>query len=384
MGLYSGNRINSIGEQEIVAAEGYFGPIGAHIALIESAENDMAIFNAAIQADFTEAAMVFEGASESDLQVYREGVIMDSFEKLKEFFRNLIKKIEGIFKAVIAKFESIFVKDNRDLYKKYASKLSGDFKNFKCKYAKPKSGGIPEFKVADIPDYEMTGTLKDLTSKKEDFESDDRKIEIWKRLGLDISEAKNFKKEFHEHCFEDDEVVDGWNSGEVASAIAPLKEKSDIERLKNQNKKLKEAIAKIIKDIDKSSKAVNAASSKGTASSTTLKNKVDFSTSADKERSIDATYGANDVKEVQAWLGLAHLQAVADQAAFITACSATISETKFLYSQARRVMAAAISYASIPSKKKNEGALDPDYVNAIQEAAEYEFDVEFDSATTEE
>lgn len=58
-----------------------------------------------------------------------------------------------------------------------------------------------------------------------------------------------------------------------------------------------------------------------------------------------------------------------------------MTELKFYYSQARRIMSSAVSYVNIHGKEKNESFMqDPEFYNAIGEAAEYEFDIDFDAA----
>ena len=124
----------------IPMAEGYDGSIGCAKALIESAQNDYAMFRAMLESDAREIQAMKSGyVNEAEVYAIREAAASGIWNKIKELFKKLIAKIKSIFANFLAKFRGLYMKD-KDLVKKYGQQVmrKSNLGNMSIKWRKTK------------------------------------------------------------------------------------------------------------------------------------------------------------------------------------------------------------------------------------------------------
>ena len=120
------NNSTTLGSIDIPVVEGYDCSTGAARALIESAKNDYAMFNAMLKVDFREAHIQNGGdgyVTEGEIMSLSEATVGGIWQKIKDLFKSLIAKIKSIFTNFIARISSLFMKD-ATLVKKYKKQLN--------------------------------------------------------------------------------------------------------------------------------------------------------------------------------------------------------------------------------------------------------------------
>jgi len=385
MGFYTSNRVGSIGNIQVEAAQGYQGEIGAQLALIESYQNDLAIFDNAIRTDFQEAAMVHEGAGVEEVFALQEGALSGFLDSIINFFKKLWEKIKGIFQGFMAKFDSVVMRDNKAFHDKYSKTVyAKDLSKMKAKYSAPKNLDM-QFSTGSSIDLSVSAHFNDAEKKIENFDRDETICQILKscKPNVNISEPKEFEKDFHEACFNDEEEQDGFSS--IIHDIGNiLVSKSPVEAIKKINASFDKTISDIIKEIDKSRTAINklmplkGEDTEGKNDISGIQHTFGGEDGGDgKTKSIGKndgnTHGAGktdvkngSVKSIQKALNFVHMQAGAVQEATTKYTGGTLRETKFLVAQARRIFAGAVAHN--PKSVKESAVLEA----AMQEAAEYE------------
>ena len=131
MGIFTNNTLSTVGGvdyTQLPALEGYDATTGFAVAMLETQQNDMALFNAIVMEDYKELKAVQEG-----YEVINESAA-DVLNKIKEFFVKLLQKIKGIFKAFLGKLSQVFG-SNRGVYDKYKKQIASytNWKGFKVK-----------------------------------------------------------------------------------------------------------------------------------------------------------------------------------------------------------------------------------------------------------
>lgn len=407
MGMFSSNRVASLEMYDVPAAEGYFGEAGANLALIESIQNDEKIFEAVIRHDFHEAVLVTEGASEEEINVVQEASMSGAIQFLKDFFQKLLAKIKGIFESAIAKFQSIFMKDNKEFYTKYTELIhkkdvEKDWSKFTFKYAQPKKPGgiIPKYNggSGELNSNAYNFTSGTTTENEKDFDSNEW---VLKCLGgsnamNEISSPKEFPKWFHEQCYEEASEKSDWSAQSIDTAMEPLSKGNQIKELKDSGKDLQTKIKKIISAIESTQKEVakiQPTTRRNPTDGEAYKNydlsKVrknfgsDDNTTKASNSEDNVRYGRDSSSKTyanfQAWLRVTHSRATGEQKAITMYTNSAIREAKFGYAQARRLTASVISFLN-SKKSVAENTEDFElYMQAIEEASDYEFDIAFES-----
>ena len=254
MGIFSQNIKPSLDGATVEAAVGYGGvDAGARIKL-EGYQNDMALFTAIIESDFNAARATHEGAV-NEATAITEGTVGSIFTKIKDFFKKLWEKLKGMIQSFMVKFVAVFVRDNKQLVKKYSKQIEKQFRDSKRKYDEMefkmtegyykyltgelniKDMGIPYAKDYSIKEWMSDDTLDKL---KEDI--DNKIIDKIKSLGVSISELSEFKKELNNTFVGEKESYTGYtkalndsvekeltNGAKTISAAQQEKKKLDTE-----------------------------------------------------------------------------------------------------------------------------------------------------------
>lgn len=377
MGLYSSNTLSNLNIIEFPTVEGYVGTVGAGIALVEGYQNDFALFQAGISGDFAEIAAMQEGA---DLLPLQEASIKGFFDKIIEFFKKLGAKIKAIFTTFAAKMSSYFTKDNKDFVKKYEKVVFAggrDYSKMKAKYSKPKGNGY----TCPI----QYGTFSISATNAEVEKDFDRDEAIEEALGtslkdLKVTEISEIAEAMHNEMYEDEEVKDDWDVGDLNGIANRLKAGSKtISEIEKTNKNLQDTIKKVINELNKSQanfakklpaegKTVSIGSDDGVSGS--------ISTSkTDNKYGYTAKNMSNksaDIETTQKQLTRMQSKASAHQSCILSYCSAVMKEAKFGIAQDRRIFAQAASFRNVTKE-------DADLLAAIGEAVDFETESDFEA-----
>jgi hypothetical protein len=441
MGLFSRNENIGLGSYTIEADTSYTYPTGFGRTLAEAAQNDLAIFKGLIARDFEESAMIQEGYGGFSMEVITEGV-GDIFSKIIALLKAFIAKIKGIVTSFIAKFNSVAMKDSKQYYEKYKKLvMNAKFEGCKVKFSMPKKktgdfDGEVELDAAVAKlfgrakeagiEFDFAGTAA--TQQANNYSFDDKKVEKFntdaedhgfeeKFLsdmtdGMSNADFETYEKDFHELLFEDEDTLEG-SSSEFSTMMSIIqntlmnnKYVSDVEK---KIRKLESEVKKIVSGFEKMrDQVLKGISSKDGATVTTkyafkgtndnfsddFSFDVKGSSSDDKDQFFEndgeKKNGEIKVKQNgkftperrQNILKLANCQYQLTtywQTAVLKINQAYLTEIKFHVKQCRSAYAALVSWASQPKNKivaDNSSAL----LTIAQEAAEYEFDSDFELA----
>lgn len=119
--IISNGRFSTMNGNAVIVANENYGINDIGTALIESAQNDMQIFNAILKSDYTEITARHEGTMlESELEAMTEASIKGLCHSLIEQLKKFWAKLKGVFKdayAMIAAYcvrnGKVFVKTNK-------------------------------------------------------------------------------------------------------------------------------------------------------------------------------------------------------------------------------------------------------------------------------
>lgn len=338
------NNSTTLGSIDIPVVEGYDCSTGAARALIESARNDYAMFNAMLKVDFREAHIERSGAdnyvTEGKITSLTEATASGIWQKIKDLFKSLIAKIKSIFTSFIARISSLFMKD-ATLVKKYKKQLSekyADLGKMEIKYAKSNGKTPLGYDVKTVATLDtLPGEGKD---KDKDMDSYFNSVD-----GVSGVEGKTeFAEKFHGVFFEDTETMKLSESGTDISSIMSYLEgyNKALTALKNDVNKFETATKKLVNDADKQATK--------TAGNVGKKDSEGKDVTADDAAGASATYS----------------KALAYQEATTWVHKCLLNEIAFDHKQKKAVFMKA---ATINPKKLKESA---DYAEVMAEAAAQE------------
>lgn len=401
MGIFTNNTHYGVGGvdygEQLPALEGYDAVGGCAMAMLEVQQNDLELFKGIIAEDCREAIAVNEG-----YEVVNESA-KDILNKLKEIFTKLLQKIKGIFKAFLAKLVGTFG-PNKSIYDKYNKQIARytNWKDFKVKnFRKPKKGdGRESIKEVSVykpimyvisPATENNNLFSDeRMCKDESIDTDEINAALIKaRLSKQLQDVdddfKNMNEEFMDAVFEDAEDKDEWTAGEIITTYAGsiLKDGDKFKNLiEDIEKNLSKVISKVIDLLGKEATKIynfggdtNLPNKKDNASynlsAVGMDN--DFAGEKRKGAASKAEYdikvtSAESAKALNNVIGKLQKIATQEQTLITSLNAATMSTTKFLIAQARRVWSSAAAYSS--REHKNEGY---EFYSAIGEATAYDF-----------
>lgn len=338
------NNSTTLGSIDIPVVEGYDCSTGAARALIESARNDYAMFNAMLKVDFREAHIERSGAdnyvTEGKITSLTEATASGIWQKIKDLFKSLIAKIKSIFTSFIARISSLFMKD-ATLVKKYKKQLSekyADLGKMEIKYAKSNGKTPLGYDVKTVATLDtLPGEGKD---KDKDMDSYFNSVD-----GVSGVEGKTeFAEKFHGVFFEDTETMKLSESGTDISSIMSYLEgyNKALTALKNDVNKFETATKKLVNDADKQATK--------TAGNVGKKDSEGKDVTADDAAGASATYS----------------KALAYQEATTWVHKCLLNEIAFDHKQKKAVFMKAVT---INPKKLKESA---DYAEVMAEAAAQE------------
>jgi hypothetical protein len=252
----------------IPMAEGYDGSIGCAKALIESAQNDYAMFRAMLESDAREIQAMKSGyVNESEIISLQEATIGGIWNKIKELFKKLIAKIKSIFANFLAKFRSLYMKD-KDLVKTYGQQVmrKSNLGNMSIKWRKTKGGNGAKAldfittSITDVDDF-ANKSLESVAYMWDD-DADKRWEKVTETLDKSIklgikkaSSASELRENVDEAIWEDDSPTEYDFKDIFSGAREMINTFESLDKMnKDSNKtvtKLTRALDKKLKDIDK-------------------------------------------------------------------------------------------------------------------------------------
>lgn len=205
---------------------------------LESVEEDHALFEEMLKLDYTELSFG-ESAVEALLEENKDSV----FNSIKQKITDVWAKIKKAVKDFAAKISAFIMRDTKKMVSKYTKEIhKKNLSNFSYNYAED-TGKIIEItnKINDIvkTDKEVLNVkVKDVVGPKE------LKEELVSDILGEKIELKDFKKKLHELCFNKAADYTGMDSSLLKT----------IEDELTNNKKTKEDLKKLDKEIDKAFK----------------------------------------------------------------------------------------------------------------------------------
>ena len=343
-----GSNTTALSASTIPMAEGYDCSYGVGLALVESARNDLAMFQALVQADYKEMAICKESTGvmqEGEIATLHEAVGGGIFKKIAELFKKLVAKVKAIFHSFMTKINGLTMKD-KELVKKYSKELARkrNLDKLEVKWRKRKSG--TDFTAKNF------STVAAGFKKAEGWTEDS-----WDRvkfcLHKDVESTNEYVEVCLEEAFEDEDTVKlgeigGWRA--VAGFINEHAGK--LKTMQSEINKGTTALEKLVKEYDKA--ASNAAGE----------------SVKDKENTEKAAAVETANKEYD--------MAQAYQTAMLTAMDVA---TKIVTIDYKQNKAAFMKAVSVNEKKLEESSV---LVDAIVEAAEEEVDNVINSALSDE
>lgn len=390
MAFYTDNRFANASDDfniQVEAAAGYDGALGCQFAYIESVQESQDIFETALRNDFEEAYAA-HSMNESAVIAIQEGGIRDMCDKIVEFFKNLWKKIKGIFLGFEAKFRSVFVKSNKDFVKKYLPLLrKKDFKDFKVKCDLPKEGKTPGDACSKNSINNVPFTIADaVKNMNKEYDSEEMRCSMLKNMDISISSFKDLKKEMYDSLYDGPEVKDGTDIDIIDIATNLSNSDKELQKLNKFHKNYENGMKKIIKEINNDINKIPTKEGEKydrTSSYTISFNHDDNSNSFNKEqKTLSSPSTKEGDKNYSKALNYLHKKATDFQAVVLGVISNTIHLFKYGISQMRKVVAAAVAYKGSKNYTEYGEGVDlssQEYLNAIMEAEQYDIDVAFES-----
>lgn len=366
MGIFSQNYRPGFNNYTVEAAEGYGGPGADSKIMLECYQNDMALFEGLISNDFRAAYATING-SVTESTVITEGAIGDFFKKIKEMFLRLIEKIKGLVKSFMTKFVAVFIKDNKELVRKYHKQVMGNLND------KTKKMEDMTFKMhKNVYELEGVPNISELTG---------RVPSMFEEIKKDYAEVTGTVEEINKAKDEmEDQLIDELNKGFDESSIDSLTQ-------------LKQALIKeMIGDVEEfegySSSFNTKIETLLTNASTTLRNakkaqddaerkcKKNITLAEAEQKKADKlkdgeTLNGLDASTASAYTGLLYKAATLDQQTVSALMGATLEALKIGLKDCRAVYIKAAARRAV----KEDAVL----FDMIDEASNYEVDTMFES-----
>lgn len=281
----------SEGLGNIVANESYTDAASAWLLAEEGEIQQHEIFESSIEIEFNNIAVQHGLVTESTVTALNEANISNIFNRILAAITAFGEKIMGIIKNLLAKFQSLFIKDGKELVKKNKDAIMKKINTDKLSKMKWKSVTFTD------PGYDVVTHLTDpscpggkftqsITTVKDDIDSttdiaaDNQKAfteeEITSmknafatKIVGSSAEFKTLKKDLEEKVFADEVDKEGFSKEDLTKISTILEgRKSIVDGLKKEEKTLKTQLDTFKKDLKATETKVN----KLTSSSTDLPN----------------------------------------------------------------------------------------------------------------
>lgn len=343
------NNTTALGSSvDIPMAEGYDCSYGCAKALLDSAENDYAMFREMLNVEAKDLALKKSGYVQEEVVALQEATIGGIWSKIKELFTKLIGKIKSIFHTLMSKLNSLFMNDKK-LVKKYEKEVlrKSNINNLEVKWRKkkgnndPATGGIAK-EQSDIA-YDVNGAFNGATGftqwNPDDTQTDRVEYYLKQTVAGSNTDVDSFEEDYID-AFLDDEDEDKLSEfGGIGGVITYLKNSGKtLKGIETGSRRLTQKLDKLVKAADK--KANEKAKEYSNASE------------GDSATAKDALDAANHAFEYAKAYETAQLKVIA----------AANKVTQIWYKQNKAAFVKAIAASD---KKLEESA----YLDAVEEAA---------------
>lgn len=384
--IYANNSISGLGSYSVEPDMNYFGEAGSLAITLEGLQNDQAIFEAVIAGDFAEVnAAINEGA---EVEIITEASLGDFVDKIKEYAKKAWTKIKGLVMSFITKIQSVFIRDNKDLVKKYKSKIGNNLTKYNDKFKYKWADRTNEAMIANSVDVAYVGlkalfseinkikNMKDIEDLSSDLSDGTGEDKMYGSI-LSGSDAKSFKKDYHEYLWNEKDTVEGLSDGRFGEICQTLESsKKELDALKKLATNIDKVFNNTIKEIDNAKKAMEKGKmyeddSNPSKLNDTVKAKDEKKSTLHNTSMAYATTGTSKTKQLSyAKLNILQKLVSLEQKVLNNITSANITETKFGIAQARRVFVQAASWGKV-----NE---EVDLLQMIGEASDFEVETSFE------
>ena len=327
--IYSTNRTASLGNNDFAVDvnESYFGA-GALSFMQENAQDELALFEAAIKSDIDETLI---GESTEELAALNEGFVQNAANRIKEMMKKFIEWIKSVMRSAVAKLSNLLIRDNAQFIKTAKRRISTmpNAKNFKyngkaLKLSEVKESGNAAEDLKGLYDKAATATSKEALESISKEVSD--KVDAFKEMDV--------RKAFKDNC-----VIDAKdeNLAFVEDHLKFLEDKS-----KKQLAEVKKNMATMENDAKKLAK--------------------------EAEKKSKDYKGEDELERTK----LAVMAEAA--AAYRNCCQMFVKDSLYILSQQIKIARAVVTRA-MGASPKNEGVeYTEELIDAMIEASDYEYD----------
>lgn len=287
MSTYSQYDTGSFDEgAELVANESYFGVVGCYSAIEESAMNEHTIFESIIGRDFAEVYAEMGVIEESAFESLNESAIGDALGKVAAFFKKIGEKILGILKSFRDRIVATFIRDGKELVKKYDKQITKKINTNKMtKFSFKMYAMDNDYKQFDKDTvknaFDSTDLGKTLINKNKDLmkhiddidkeydkgpkgdmlvkedEISDLKDKCCSYITGLTTTFKDMKKDIIESYKDTEESKEGLDSSTYSAIKSTLQEYKTVKSfLEKQEKAVKTRYGKLVKDAESAQKKV--------------------------------------------------------------------------------------------------------------------------------
>lgn len=242
------NTDTTVLSSNVAMAEGYDCSIGTALALIDSARNDGAMFEAMLGIEAKACQLENAGyTNESgELIALQEAAAGGILKKIADLFKKLAEKIKAIFHTFFSKINSLFLSD-KQMVKKYEKEILRKTNLGKLE--------IKWRKFINPSDFTAVKRGVDQAYKTADWKPDreDREENMYKALGFDFIEVDDVHNSYVEHFLDDEEKDEMKEFGLTARDILS-RLRDNIPRTISKAQK---ECNRLISDIEKEAKQCN-------------------------------------------------------------------------------------------------------------------------------
>lgn len=246
------NTDSTLLSNNVAVAEGYDCSIGTALALVDSARNDRAMFEAMLSIEAQSLQLESSGYTNesSEVSALRESAASGIFKKIADILKKFAAKVKAIFQSFYAKIAGFIMKD-KDLVKKYKKTilLKDNLDKLEIKWREPQNGD-----PAGLIDESAIGKVEGLTWKEE---KEDRDKDILGVLGLSDIDPDNITEEVVNKYLKDEEKSSLKELGLTPSQIIKAIEDNVPKKIKKLQDNCNKLIRKITSKANEYDKKTN-------------------------------------------------------------------------------------------------------------------------------
>lgn len=322
------NNTTALGSSlDIPMAEGYDCSYGCAKALLDSAENDYAMFREMLNVEARDLQLQKTGYVQEEVVALQEATIGGIWSKIKELFTKLIAKVKSIFHTFMSKLNGLFMKD-KQLVKKYEKEIlrKSNIGNLEVTWRKQKSGkdaatGGIDNTVADI-DFKWDGSYGSNAQTWNDDDTQTDRVESYLKEIVSDTDVDSFEKDYIDSFLEDEDTDKISNFGGIRGVISYLKDSAKtLKGVETGSKKLTQKLEKLVKEADK--KANEKANQYSTAEKELESNAKEELDKANHAFEYAKAYEAAQLKVIAAGNKVAQIWYKQNKAAFMKAIAAS-------------------------------------------------------------